>query len=145
MSVRAARNQFETVFTDLRSRSFRVTQPRRDIIAQFARTGRYVTARALHERLRVLGKNAGLATVYRTLEMLREIGVASPEAHGKGETAYLYCPPAHHHHAVCVKCGRVADIPCRSASAFARTLADTLRFRLSQHRLEFIGTCARCS
>jgi len=123
----------------------RVTRQRRDIVAELARLRRYVTAQELHERLQERAKPIGLATVYRTLEMLREVGAAATQPNAKGETAYLFCPNSHHHHAVCVKCGRVADVPCRSMTAFERSLAAGLRFHLTQHRLEFFGTCARCS
>lgn len=144
-TTQRARQQFAPIFADLSARAYRVTQPRREIIARFARAARYVTARRLHAQLRAVGKRIGLATVYRTLEMLREVGAASRQAQGNGETAYLFCPPAHHHHAVCTKCGRVADVPCKSVAPFMRALSGALRFRPTQHRLEFFGTCARCS
>jgi Fur family ferric uptake transcriptional regulator len=123
----------------------RVTQQRKAIIAEFAREARYVTPQELHERLAGHRPRIGLATVYRTLEVLERIGAASRALRPGGEASYLFCAGAHHHHAVCVNCGKVDDVPCGSAERLARTLAGRLRFRLTQHRVELFGLCERCS
>jgi Fur family transcriptional regulator, ferric uptake regulator len=135
----------EALRAELAGRSYRITKQRMAIVEEFAALGRYVTAKSLHARLARKRSGIGLATVYRTLETLREIGAASAQAQAAGETAYLFCPAEHHHHAVCTKCGTVEDVPCRSVNRFARTLDADLRFTLTQHRLEFFGVCARCS
>ena len=122
-----------------------MTRQRRAIVAQFARMRRYVTPQALHETLAGRRPAVGLATIYRTLEALERIGAATRAPGRHGEHAYLFCPVVHHHHAVCVKCGEVDDVPCGSVERFARTLAQRMRFRLTQHRLEFYGLCSRCS
>jgi Fur family ferric uptake transcriptional regulator len=122
----------------------RLTNQRRVILRQLAGTRKYMTAKELYTRLAPLKPRIGLATVYRTLETLRHLGlVATAQAHG--EMAYLYCGSGHHHHAVCTRCGRVDDVPCRSLPKFERLLSNALRFRLTEHQLEFYGVCARCS
>lgn len=133
------------VRAELAGRAYRITKQRMTIVEEFAALGRYVTAKDLHERLARKRGGVGLATVYRTLEALLEIGAASAQPQPHGETAYLFCPPEHHHHAVCTKCGKVENVPCRSVGLFARALNSNLRFTLKQHRLEFFGICARCS
>lgn len=115
------------------------------IVEEFAAMRRYATARELHQRLARKGIKIGLATVYRTLEALCGVGAASVVSQAHGEAAYLFCPIDHHHHAVCTKCGKVDDVPCRSLGRFKRALTADLRFTLTQHRLEFFGVCARCS
>ena len=123
----------------------RLTDQRRTIMRQLAGTKRYLTAQELHSRLARTKPSIGLATVYRTLEMLRELGLVASIARA-GETAYLYCGgDHHHHHAICTQCGRVDDVPCRSMPKFERLLSSGLRFRLIEHQLEFYGVCARCS
>lgn len=130
---------------ELAGRSYRITKQRTAILEELASLSRYVTARDLHDRLEKKKRGIGLATVYRALETLREVGAASAQPQPHGETAYLFCSPEHHHHAVCTKCGTVEDVPCRSIGRFARALDNDLRFTLTQHRLEFFGVCARCS
>lgn len=122
----------------------RLTKQRLRIVEAFANQRRYVSARQLHARLRAQTNNIGLATVYRTLETLRELGLVTTSQHD-GETLYLFCAPAHHHHAVCTHCGRVDDVPCRAVARFERMLSTGLRFRLMQHQMEFYGLCARCA
>ncbi|HXW76392.1 MAG TPA: transcriptional repressor, partial [Candidatus Eremiobacteraceae bacterium] len=114
----------------LAAHAFRVTAQRLSIVGEFASIHRYVTARQLHERCKRKGMAVGLATVYRTLEMLRAIGAASAAPHERGETMFLYCPTDHHHHAVCTKCGEVADVPCRSLGPIERNLRSSQGFRL---------------
>jgi Fur family transcriptional regulator, ferric uptake regulator len=123
----------------------RLTTQRRSIMRQLAATKKYVTAQELHARLSRVAPGIGLATVYRTLEMLRAMGFVASRSRASGETAYLYCGGDHHHHAVCTRCGRVDDVPCRSMPKFERMLSSGLRFRLTEHELEFYGVCARCS
>ena len=132
------------------ARGFRSTQPRRAVVEAFVRSRRYLTARELHEKLAAARESSGtqaigLATVYRTLEVMREIGAATEQVQASGEIAYLYCPIEHHHHAVCTKCHRVEDVPCASITRFENTLAHDLRFTLTQHRMEFFGICRSCA
>jgi len=134
----------DSVLGELSRSGCRVTQQRRSIVAEFAQLRRYVTPQELHARLAGRRPRTGLATVYRTLEVLERLGAATRALRPTGEASYLFCAGAHHHHAVCVRCGKVDDVPCGSVDRFARTLA-ARRFRLTQHRLEFFGLCARCS
>lgn len=137
-------NKLSGVYAALSTKAQRMTRQRRRIIAEFAGMRRYVTARELHKRLAATSPRIGLATVYRTLEILNAVGGAAAAGHPRGERAYLFCPIAHHHHAVCTRCGRVDDVPCKSVDQFRRALAGTLRFTLTKHQLEFFGLCARC-
>ena len=123
----------------------RLTAQRQIIMRQLVSTRRYVTAQELHARLARAHPRLGLATIYRTLEMLRELELVTSVPRGPGELAYLYCAGDHHHHAICTRCGRVDEVPCRSLPGFERMLSTGLRFRLTEHQLEFYGVCARCS
>ena len=137
--------EVEALRAELTARDYRITKQRMKIVAELASVRRYVTARELHARLARARAGVGLATVYRTLETLQAVGAASARPVARGEMGYLFCPVAHHHHAVCTKCGKVEDVPCRSAQKFERALEADLRFRLTRHSLDFFGVCARCS
>ncbi|MDQ2816782.1 MAG: transcriptional repressor [Candidatus Eremiobacteraeota bacterium] len=141
----AADLDVDGVCTALARRAYRVTPQRRLIIARFASSRRYITAKDLHARLSRRKPSIGLATVYRTLDALRAVGAACAAPQTRGQTAYLFCATGHHHHAVCTRCGLVDDIPCASIAPFRRTLRRDFRFALARHRLEFFGICAQCS
>jgi Fur family transcriptional regulator, ferric uptake regulator len=135
----------DAVRSQLAARKYRITAQRLAIIEEFATVHRYVTPRQLHDRCKRKRLRVGLATVYRTLLALHDIGAAAQAPQTHGESAYLFCPIDHHHHAVCTKCGAVEDIPCRSLGPIERVLTTDFRFRLEEHRLDFLGVCARCS
>ncbi len=134
----------DAAYRALSGTSHRLTKQRRVILRELGSLKRYVTAQELHARMVRSHALAGLATVYRTLEALRSLGIVTTSSRGS-ETAYLLCDSAHHHHAVCTKCGRVDEVPCRSGSNLQRALLRGLRFRLTQHEMRFFGVCARCS
>lgn len=122
----------------------RLTKQREQVIRALSNARRYVTAQEVHHRLRRVGQIIGLATVYRTLEALREMGWAAT-ARIDGHTAYVLCRSEHHHHAVCKRCGRVDDVPCPNLRQYEKVLSQGLRFRLTGHQVEFYGLCAHCS
>jgi Fur family transcriptional regulator, ferric uptake regulator len=95
----------------LQAAGYRLTEPRRIIVAALRDAGRFCTATQLHERIRE--RSVGLASVYRTLELLAELGLAERRAEAGGEASFLYCSPRHHHHVICTSCGaaRSGDTP----------------------------------
>ena len=125
--------------------SRRMTKQRQHVIGALRSARRYLTAKELHERMRGRRPPVGLATIYRTLEALREMGWVSTATQQRGEAAYLWCASEHHHHAVCKRCGRVDDVPCKALPNYERILSRGLGFSLTEHQLEFFGVCARCS
>ena len=126
----------------LQERGYRLTGPRRMIAAALRDAGRYCTATQLYERLP--GRAVGLASVYRTLELLAELGLAERRAEPGGEASFLYCSPRHHHHVVCTACGTVREIDACPDSALARAVERETGFRIERHTLDFYGLCANC-
>lgn len=129
----------------LQESGYRLTIPRQTIIAALRDAGRYCTAQQLYERLR--GRSVGLASVYRTLELLADLGLALKRAEDGGEASYLYCSPEHHHHVICTQCGTVREIDanfCPAPTVIAAVEAATA-FRIAHHTLDFHGLCADCA
>jgi Fur family transcriptional regulator, ferric uptake regulator len=101
------------------------------------------TVAELHERARVQEPGLGLATTYRTVELLREAGTIRPLA-GSEPRLYVHCHPGHHHHLVCVSCGDVEETELCGAPS-EQLLAKRYGFAAASHELEIYGTCARCT
>ncbi len=107
------------------------------------------TVQDLHDRARALEPRLGLATTYRTLELLRESGGVHPLL-GDGRTAtYVRCradqgPGGHHHHLVCTSCGGVEETDLCGAPAESE-LERRHGFRAARHELDIYGTCRRCA
>lgn len=128
--------------THLQDQGYRLTAPRRVIIEALRDAGRYCTASQLYERLR--GRTVGLASVYRTLELLADLGLAERRAETGGEASFLYCSPRHHHHVVCTGCGIVREVEVCPSTELARQVERETGFALDRHTLDFYGRCPEC-
>ena len=105
--------------------------------ASFTAIEVFQAARRRHPRL-------GIATVYRTVDLLRRTGSVRQLA-GDARPAYVRCEPGHHHHhLVCLACGAVEDTDLCGAPSPAE-LKRRYGFRAETHELEVYGTCARCA
>jgi Fur family ferric uptake transcriptional regulator len=123
--------------------SARLTPQRRAVLDAVDVFPGAFTAVELYDRARRAQPGLGLATVYRTLELLREAGSIRQLA-GVGEGAYVRCHPGHHHHLVCVSCGAVEETELCGAPSPA-VLKRQHGFRAQMHELDVYGTCKRCA
>lgn len=105
-------------------------------------TGSFTVAE-LHDRARRFEPKLGLATTYRTVDLLREHGFVHP-LFGDSRPAYVRCGPDHHHHLVCTACGGVEETELCAAPSEAE-LRRRHGFRASAHELDIYGTCRRCA
>jgi Fur family ferric uptake transcriptional regulator len=121
----------------------RLTPQRRAVLAAIGKTRGAFTAAEIHERARREHPRLGLATTYRTLELLRENG-SLHTLRGAGTPAYVRCHPEHHHHLVCLSCGSVQETElCAAPSAVE--LERRYGFSTQTHEVEIYGTCSRCA
>lgn len=124
----------------------RATRQRAAIVEALERSGRPVTAQALHAKLARGAKGGpGLATIYRTLQALAQGGFARTFPAGEGELAYKLCDPGHHHHLICEGCGLVVEIPSCEVESWASRAARKRGFTLSSHQADVFGLCEDCS
>jgi Fur family ferric uptake transcriptional regulator len=105
---------------------------------------RYLTAATIARLLETSGKRVALSTVYRTLDLLVSLGIASRRTEPDGEQGYVACTGEHHHHAVCRRCGLVEEVDCAAMERFATVLREHHAFELDEHSIEFYGRCVRC-
>jgi Fur family transcriptional regulator, ferric uptake regulator len=105
-------------------------------------TGSFTVAE-LHDNARRFEPKLGLATTYRTVELLREHGAVHPLL-GDARPAYVRCGPDHHHHLVCTECGGVEETELCAAPSDAE-LRRRHGFRIATHELDIYGTCRRCT
>jgi Fur family ferric uptake transcriptional regulator len=126
------------------ARTLYATRTRQSITELLQREQRYLSAAAIHRVLRSKGTDVALSTVYRTLDLLVSLGVASARADEHGELHYVFCTVDHHHHAICRKCGHVEEVGCAAMERFADALRTHHAFELDDHSIEFYGRCARC-
>lgn len=89
----------------------------------------------------------GLATVYRTLELLSELHVVEKLNFGDGVSRYdlrTDNSKHHHHHLICVRCGSMSEIMEDWLGPLEERLERDFHFSVLDHRLDFQGICAKC-
>ncbi len=124
---------------------YRITEPRRDVARLIeGRAGHFaaadLVADARQQRLAV-----GRATVFRTLDVLSDLGAVERIELPSGDHAYLACHPVHHHHhVVCSRCGRSRDVDDAGLRAVVRDIGRRTGYRIEDHRLELFGLCPDC-
>ena len=120
----------------------RLTPQRQAVLETIAAWEGSFTVTDVFERARKRSPQLGLATAYRTVDLLRQSGSVRPLA-GEQLSAYVRCGPEHHHHLVCLECGAVedtAECPLPSEAEFRRRYG----FAPRSHELEIYGTCRSC-
>jgi Fur family ferric uptake transcriptional regulator len=136
------RNNLATALARVQARGHRLTKPRQRIIEQLYRQRRSVTAQELHQQLGDSG--VSLASVYRTLDLLVELGLTETIVHSEGEQQYLACSAEHHHHIICDRCGTVAELDECLLEPFEELVEAQTKFVIEGHTLEFHGRCSAC-
>lgn len=122
----------------------RLTQARRVIIETLVGTGGHITADELAEKVSVNASNVGRMTVYRTLELLTELGLTRPIFQGTGAAHYILMVEASHHHLICTRCNRVIEFDECYSLDILHQLADRFNFSVQSHLLEIHGICENC-
>ncbi len=132
------------IVTALDRAGYRLTEPRRSLAALIADQAGHFTAAELVAAARTRRLGVGRATVFRTLEVLEELGAVERLDLPSGEHAYVGCQPAHHHHVVCSRCGRTTGIADAGLRPVMREVARQTGYRIDEHRLELFGLCPAC-
>jgi Fur family ferric uptake transcriptional regulator len=104
------------------------------------------SAQELHAELRETDRRVGLASVYRALETLADLGLVH-RLDVAGAAAYEPALPGgeHHHHLVCSTCGRVDTFEDDALEDAIATLATRVGYAVSEHDVVLRGACARCA
>jgi Fur family transcriptional regulator, ferric uptake regulator len=105
-----------------------------------------LSAQEISERLDAEGRNIGLASIYRALDLLHEMGFVQRVEIGDGGSRYEPILPGgeHHHHAVCESCGRVTAFEDEKLERTLERLSGRLRYAMRAHDIVIRGDCARC-
>ncbi|OGN84781.1 MAG: hypothetical protein A2X23_09875 [Chloroflexi bacterium GWC2_73_18] len=122
----------------------RLTGARRLVADLIAGRDGLFTAADLVADARAQRRRIGRATIFRSLDLLTELGVVERLDLPGGEHAYVPCEPVHHHHVICLRCGRVTEVEDCGMGAVAREVARRSGYRVERHRLELFGVCPDC-
>ena len=129
----------------LAARGLRLTRQRRAVLDAVAEASSSVSPVQVFDAARERCPDLGLTTVYRTLELLSEIG-ALRRVHGhKHCEAFVPAGATHGHTVVCSGCGRVTEFTACDMHAVADAAAEQTGYRITEHFLQLSGLCAACN
>ena len=119
----------------------------RDFIAEtFFKTNTHIILDELLSKVRKKTPNIGYATVYRTMKLLSECGLAIARQFGDGQTRYENLPEdGHHDHIICIKCAKIAEFQNPKIEQLQIEAAKKLGFTVVNHKLELYGYCPDCA
>jgi Fur family transcriptional regulator, ferric uptake regulator len=131
----------------LRDAGHRAGGARGAVVQLLAEQSCCLSAQEIFERLSDGRRNVGLASIYRALDLLHEMGLVQRVEIGDGGSRYEAVMPGgeHHHHAVCETCGKVTAFEDEKLERTLERLSGRLRHSMREHDIVIRGDCARCA
>ena len=133
---------------------YRLTVPRQAILDVLSKTTEHLSAEDIYLAVHEAHPSVGLTTVYRTLELLIQMGLIFKFDFGDGRARYeLVEGPksiGHHHHLVCTVCGRIVDYTdfideeIDLLKQTEKGLSKKYKFKITNHLIQFYGQCDAC-
>ncbi len=139
-----AKNYTQRIIKSIADNGNRLTPARRVIVETLVESKGHITADELAEKVHRTAPQVGRMTVYRTLDLLCELGQIRPSFQGTGAAHYILLPEGSHHHLICNRCHRVIEFTHCTASDLAQALAVEHNFQVQSHLLEVHGLCSNC-
>lgn len=132
-------------FTEsLRQRGFRITPQREMIIETIAHSEKHMSAEEVFAEVKKRTQATNIATIYRTLDMLWEQGLACRNNLGEGRIVYAALQHGHHIHLVCRRCNQIMDAEPKQLDPLAEALHSEYNFEADLQHLSIFGVCADC-
>lgn len=126
-------------------RGLRSTDQRKLIVETFFQAPNHISIEELLAQVRQQDPKVGYATVYRTLKLLAECGVAFERKFGDGLTRYELADEASHHdHLICIECATIIEFEEPGIEELQEEVAKRHGFLLRSHKHEMYGVCADC-
>ncbi len=129
----------------LSQQGLKSTRQREIILDEFLRCDSHLSTEDLYLKLRKKHPGIGYATVYRTLKIFSECGIAETRNFGDGQTRYesTTCEE-HHDHLICKDCGAIIEFEDPRIEQLQEQVAKGHGFIMVSHRLEIFGRCTKC-
>lgn len=121
------------------------SRPRDTVVDAFLATPGHVSVEELTAIVRRRGPAVGYTTVYRTMKLLADCGLAAAHEFGDGQTRYERAlEGTHHDHLICTACGAILEFEDHRIEELQEEVARRHGFEVASHRMELYGRCADC-
>lgn len=132
----------------LKQKGFKLTTQRRAVLEIMQdRKGEHLTTEEIYELVRDKCPEIGLATVYRTVQLLDNLKLIRKLNLDDGCCRYelgLEDEDHHHHHLICEECGKVIEVAEDLLDPLETKIEDLFNFKITDHKLKFYGVCEEC-
>ncbi len=129
----------------MNERGLKSTRQRALIIDTFFESGGHQSVEELWARVRKNDARVSVATVYRTMKLLSESGLAHARNFGDGQTRYEAAIGRHHHdHLICTNCNKIIEFENDRIETLQDAVAKKHGFRVTSHKMELYGLCREC-
>jgi Fur family ferric uptake transcriptional regulator len=128
----------------LKGMGYRMTPQRMMVVEALHDTDKHVSAEEIYAKVKAKYPYANISTVYRTLELLSELGLVNEVSLGDGCVRFHPAEKGHHHHLVCQKCHNIIDLPESALAPLEDILSEKHRFKADLKHTAVFGLCSRC-
>lgn len=130
--------------TAMQKNGYRLTAARRSIVTALVSSKGHISADELVHIVHQGATGIGRMTVYRTLDLLTELGLIRPVYQGSAAARYVLLADGHHHHLVCSSCQRVIEFDLCALAEIESIVSSHSQFAVEGHLLEIYGRCHNC-
>jgi Fur family peroxide stress response transcriptional regulator len=136
-------SRFQQLLLKLKERGHRTTPQRAALLRLIASSEGHPSASHLYEQIKIQFPTTSLATVYKTLNLLKELGEVLELGFSNDDNRYDGSRPYPHPHLICVRCRKIID-PVILVNDLTQEVAQQTDFEVLGHRLDFYGLCPDC-
>ncbi len=138
-------SQPEDIVSKLSELGYRLTPQRMMILSAIENSDHHISAEEIYTQVVAKYSHVNISTVYRTLELLKRLGLVTETDLGEGRVRYHPAGKGHHHHLVCQECGAIIDLDESVLSPVKDVLLKEYRFIADLRHLAIFGRCVNCS
>ncbi len=137
--------QSRDIVGELNRQGYRLTPQRMMILSAIVNSDNHISAEEIYVQVIARYPNINISTVYRTLELLKRLGLVTETDLGEGRVRYHPTDKGHHHHLVCQECGAIIDLDESLLTPLKSALLREYKFSADLMHLAIMGHCVNCS
>jgi len=133
------------IVSKLSEQGYRLTPQRMMVLSAIEGSDNHISAEEIYAQVVAKYPHVNISTVYRTLELLKRLGLVTETDLGGGRVRYHPADKGRHHHLVCQQCGRIIDLDESVLASVKSMLFREYKFSADLRHLAIFGRCANCS
>ena len=137
-------NQPGKIVSKLSEKGYRLTPQRIMILSAIENSDDHISAEEIYAQVLAKYSHVNISTVYRTLELLKRLGLVTETDLGGGRVRYHPADKGHHHHLVCTECGAIIDLDESTLARLEDVLLHRYNFSAQLRHMAIFGRCANC-